>query len=643
MIYNEVRPRNFDEVKGQTLIVENIRNQSKRDQFFPVIILCGQYGSGKTTMARIIAMAANCEQKDANGNPCGTCDSCRAVLEHSTDGIIEIDGASNNGVEEVRKLLAQATTLGIFKHKIIVIDEAHMLTRNAFNALLITLENPPSHCIFILCTTDKDALPNTVISRAPVFTFGKIPDQIIRDHIIEVAEQNEIAITGDAAGLLARYADGAMRNALQMLEQMAMQKKDGAITEQDVIRVLGLSSIEQRGDFLEACLAGDVKGLCSSLQECESQGMALKTFVNDSLPMATDLLLLLAGSHVVGSTYYLEILKHLSAYGEREAGKLCRLLSKMTGDLSKERIVIDALTVFRQEQVRSTTIYPEEDIIRNRVAVPAESAPEEDQKGKEKPDFSSGFERVQEEMIPFEEPKTNDPEISLDDEMSGFGSIFEFGNLGGFTGLESSKRKAKGSDLKKMPSSVDLLSEASAETESLPNANARKEKEAGPEKDVMHADFDAAFTDGHQEKDSAEEDAANEEEVLSWEEMAQKGLVPSEVTFPTSGTADRVYEELSIRRAQQQSEMENTVPNQLEEEVETNILSPHTRADLIDANHELEVLLKNPGFKMVFQNAKVVNKDYQIYLVYDMKRYCIASEAFTLKKKGVHSVMAGDI
>lgn len=180
MIYNEVRPRNFDEVKGQTLIVENIRNQSKRDQFFPVIILCGQYGSGKTTMARIIAMAANCEQKDANGNPCGTCDSCRAVLEHSTDGIIEIDGASNNGVEEVRKLLAQATTLGIFKHKIIVIDEAHMLTRNAFNALLITLENPPSHCIFILCTTDKDALPNTVISRAPVFTFGKIPDQIIR-------------------------------------------------------------------------------------------------------------------------------------------------------------------------------------------------------------------------------------------------------------------------------------------------------------------------------------------------------------------------------------------------------------------------------------------------------------------------------
>lgn len=175
-----------------------------------------------------------------------------------------------------------------------------------------------------------------------------------------------------------------------------MQKKDGAITEQDVIRVLGLSSIEQRGNFLEACLAGDVKGLCSSLQECESQGMALKTFVNDCLPMATDLLLLLAGSHVVGSTYYLEILKHFSAYGEREAGKLCRLLSKMTGNLSKERIVIDALAVFRQEQVRSTTIYPEEDIIRNRVAVPAESAPEEDQKEKKNRIFhpdSNGYKK----------------------------------------------------------------------------------------------------------------------------------------------------------------------------------------------------------------------------------------------------------
>ena len=192
MIYNDMRPHRFDDVKGQTLVVENIRNQSKKNRFFPVFILCGQYGSGKTTMARIIAMAANCKHKDANGNPCGECDSCRAVLDHSPEGIIEIDGASNNGVEDVRRLLADAGTFGMFDKKVIVIDEAHMLSKSAFNALLITLENPPEHCIFILCTTEKDALPDTVVSRAPVYTFGKIADAVIKDHIMEVARKSNI-------------------------------------------------------------------------------------------------------------------------------------------------------------------------------------------------------------------------------------------------------------------------------------------------------------------------------------------------------------------------------------------------------------------------------------------------------------------
>ena len=195
MLYNAERPANFDQMIGQTLVVENIRNQSIKDQFFPVFILCGQYGSGKTTMARLIAMASNCEHKDEKGNPCGKCESCTAVLDHSPEGIIEIDGASNNGVDNVRKLLMQASTIGMFKKKVIVIDEAHMLSKSAFNALLITLENPPEHCIFILCTTEKEALPETVVSRAPVYMFGKIPDDLIKEHIQNVAGKNNINIT----------------------------------------------------------------------------------------------------------------------------------------------------------------------------------------------------------------------------------------------------------------------------------------------------------------------------------------------------------------------------------------------------------------------------------------------------------------
>lgn len=644
MIYNEVRPRNFDEVKGQALVVENIRNQSKKDHFFPVIILCGQFGSGKTTMARIIAMAANCEHKDENGNPCGVCDSCRAVLEHNTDGIIEIDGASNNGVEEVRKLLAQATTLGIFKRKIIVIDEAHMLTRNAFNALLITLENPPSHCIFILCTTDKDALPNTVLSRAPVFTFGKIPDHIIRDHILEVAKGNRIPITADAAGLLARYANGAMRNALQMLEQMAMQKKGEEITDQDIIRVLGISSVEQRGKFLEACLAGDVMALCAVLQECENQGLALKTFINDSLPMATDLLLFLAGSQVVGSAYYLETLDRLSKYGNMKAGKLCRLLSKMTGELSKERIIIDALAVFCRERMRETVICQEEQVARNKEALSNEELSGEDLKEEERPEIPIGFEQAQEDTIPFDQPKINNLEVSLNDEMSAFGSFFGFGNLGGLGSVDALHAKRKNPDSKDTLPTMDIFAGTADITAdsagSFPRETVLAKMEEMTEENAAGAELDEEPVSEQPNENPVAQDA--DEDGISWEEMAERGVVPSKVVIPEADTDDKIYEKLSARKAHQQSEMEDAVPESLKEK-ERSVHSPRTRADLIDANHELEALLKNPGFKMVFQYAKVVNKDYQIYLVYDLKRYCIASEAFTLKKKGVHSVMIGEI
>lgn len=350
MIYNEERPSNFDQMIGQELVVENIRNQSKRDHFFPVFILCGQYGSGKTTMARLIAMAANCEHKDENGNPCGECASCKAVMEHSADGIIEIDGASNNGVDNIRKLLNQAITVGVFKKKIFVIDEAHMLSKAAFNALLITLENPPEHCIFILCTTEKEALPETVVSRAPVYMFGKISDVQVKKHILTVAQKNEISITEDAAGLLSRYANGAMRNALQLLEHLSLQKEAGeAITDKDVVKLLGISSLEQRAAFLDGCLAMDVKDVALILKECERKGQSLRTFISDVLKMNTEVLLVKAGAEVVGTEHYLKDLHNLSSYPDTDIVKINKVLSAIaatpTNQLSVERIVTELISV----------------------------------------------------------------------------------------------------------------------------------------------------------------------------------------------------------------------------------------------------------------------------------------------------------
>ena len=366
MIYNAERPVNFDQMVGQTLVVENIRNQSIKDQFFPVFILCGQYGSGKTTMARIIAMAANCDHKDERGNPCGQCDSCRAVMEHSAEGIIEIDGASNNGVDNVRKLLMQASTIGIYKKKVIVIDEAHMLSKSAFNALLITLENPPEHCIFILCTTEKEALPETVVSRAPVYMFGKIPDDLIKAHILMVAGKNEICITEDAAGMLARYANGAMRNALQLLEHLSLQKlRNEEITDTDVIRILGLSSLEQRAEFLNGCLTCDLQKIIQTLRECERRGLSLRTFIQDVLEMNTDLLLCKAGAKIVGTHFYMEKIHELENVSNPSIIKANKMLSVIAATpnnlLSVERIVADAISVMHEpEPVIQTIIKAEE-------------------------------------------------------------------------------------------------------------------------------------------------------------------------------------------------------------------------------------------------------------------------------------------
>lgn len=696
MIYNEMRPHRFDDVKGQAFVVENVRNQSKRDRFFPVFILCGQYGSGKTTMARLIAMAANCSHKDANGNPCGECEACQAVLSHSPEGIIEIDGASNNGVEDVRKLLANAATLGIFKKKVIVIDEAHMLSKSAFNALLITLENPPEHCIFILCTTEKEALPDTVISRAPVYTFGKISDIVIKDHILEVAGKSGIHITADAAGMIARYADGAMRNALQILEHLSLQNDEGHITEQDVISILGLSSIEQQADFITACLQADIGRIYDILCDCEKSGIALATFMGDTLRMATDLLLYLAGSQVVGSTYYLERLEKLTAYGECDAGRLCRLFSRLTSSgnrfLSAERIVMEVLSVFRTEMaemrpvaVRKTmdkvpeVSQTEEEKAKDQVS----SIPEtketlenltpmqnEMDNSSEDPDKES-FKDTNEVEVPFEEEKQDTDSSSVN-----FNSMFGGMNLFGFSNVMSadSGKKAKKREKKAQsqengfgthfspvmvagktePESEELLPEierAESDPQELVNSGCEQKNSSS---DAVSAnatedpEMDEPYENGRIVSMRAMKETSDE---LAWEDMAKMGLMINSPSIPipeTEEELDKEYGSLTAKNLSQEqdevpaSEMESAGDTE-EEDLEEEDPPFRTKADLRKAEETLKVLLKNPGFRVCYNNAKVVMKDYEIFLVYKNSSYYIASKAFTSLKKGIHSVRDGEI
>ena len=697
MIYNEMRPHRFDDVKGQAFVVENVRNQSKRDRFFPVFILCGQYGSGKTTMARLIAMAANCTHKDENGNPCGECEACQAVLNHSPEGIIEIDGASNNGVEDVRKLLANADTLGIFKKKVIVIDEAHMLSKSAFNALLITLENPPEHCIFILCTTEKEALPDTVISRAPVYTFGKISDMVIKDHILEVARKSGIQITADAAGMIARYSDGAMRNALQILEHLSLQNDEGRITEQDVVSILGLSSIEQQADFITACLQADIGKIYDILCDCEKSGIALATFMGDTLRMATDLLLYLAGSQVVGSTYYLECLNKLTAYGESEAGRLCRLFSRLTSSgnrfLSAERIMMEVLSVFRTETaemrpvaVRKTmdavpkapqaeeekTKGPEVSVPETKEALESSDPIQNEIENSSKGPGKETFKDTNEAEVPFEEEKQDADVSSVN-----FNSMFGGMNLFGFSNVMSadSGKKAKKREKKTQSqesgfgmhfSPVTVAGKAEPESEKLPQPDiemtetnpqeslisdqeTESSSDTGLVNDPENAETDEeAYENGRVVSMRAMEETSDE---LAWEDMAKMGLMINSPSIPipeTEEELDKEYGGLSAKNLSQEqeevaaSEMASADETE-EEDLEEEDPPFRTKADLRKAEETLKALLKNPGFRVCYNNAKVVMKDYEIFLVYKNSSYYIASKAFTSLKKGIHSVREGEI
>ena len=644
MIYNAERPISFEQMIGQEMVVENIRNQSIRNSFFPVFILCGQYGSGKTTMARIISMAANCEKKDERGNPCGVCDSCQAVLNHSSEGIIEVDGASNNGIESIRKLLEQASVMGLYNKKVIVIDEAHKLSNAAFNALLITLENPPSHCIFILCTTEKDALPDTIVSRAPVYNFSKIQDDLIKKHVLEVALKNKIAISEDAAGILARYSNGAMRNALQLLEHLSIQKlSEEVIEEKDVVKTLGLSSMEQRAAFLESILGADIQESVKILRECEQSGRSLRTFIQDVLEMNTDLLLCRAGSDVVGTKFYKMKLKELCAYSNMTIVRANRMLSTIAATpanlLSTERIVADIVSVMyetpcvieetRKESANQSITLKE--VHNPTIAVSEGNENLKEEAVKEKDDkvnadddsvnghTKDGFCDVTDETeIPFKviEAEEGDDKTEADNNTTvSFDSFSFFG--GGFfdSGFGMQPQKTK----EKQESSVNLLYSAAVVSATISTSESEKEEDTSLDGENLETTDEVVVVSKDEQVQSFKDSyPPNMEGRMRWDEAAKLGLVleKEKITLPrpeTSEQLDAMYEA-----------MEASYEESTEEETEDYA----SRMDLEEARAELSRLLKNPGFKILYNKAKVVEEKNQIHLYFDNQSLSVAIKIF---------------
>lgn len=338
---NQVRPHTFDEVVGQKAIVDNIRQQSIRKKFFQAYTLCGQFGSGKTTIARIIQLAVNCQHVDDRGNPCLQCECCKSILAGASGDIVEIDAASNTGVDNIRALKEEVNYLPSFlTKKVYIIDEVQRLSSGAFDALLKILEEPPEEVIFVLCTTERNKIPKTILSRTAVYNFGCISSEDIVTHLVNVCGRYDITFEREALALIARNSQGAMRNALSMLEQIS---NAGNVTVQAVSGMLGIADSGKVASLLSTMLAADEKEAVSAVMELLDGGVEPFSMISDMLEMLSDCVVFSFGGVVSGTQEYKN---SVQALVEKYAtGQFNQLVPKLLSLGNKYRALPDRSTL----------------------------------------------------------------------------------------------------------------------------------------------------------------------------------------------------------------------------------------------------------------------------------------------------------
>lgn len=319
------RPQTFPEVVGQEHITRTLQNAIRANRLAQAYLLVGPRGIGKTSTARILAKALNC-QKGTSPDPCGVCDACKEIAEGNSLDVLEIDGASNNGVENIRDLREKAQYAPARgPYKVFLIDEVHMLTLGAFNALLKTLEEPPEHVKFIFATTEAQKVPATITSRCQRFDLKRIPDHLIARHLLMIAEKEGFSLAGDAADAIARGADGGLRDAESMLDQL-VAFCGNTITGADVLEVFGFTSRETIDDLLRCLLTGDVTPALATIGSLDETGKDLSRVIEDMIDRLRDLLVaratdnkadpLLEPAEHVSRERLLELLEH---FAEAEA------------------------------------------------------------------------------------------------------------------------------------------------------------------------------------------------------------------------------------------------------------------------------------------------------------------------------------
>lgn len=280
-LYRKFRPENFKDVKGQEHIVTTLKNQIAAQRIGHAYLFCGTRGTGKTTIAKLFAKTVNCENPQ-DGNPCGECSSCKAIAAGASMNVMEIDAASNNGVENIREIISDVSySPANGRYKVYIIDEVHMLSIGAFNALLKTLEEPPSYCIFILATTEVHKIPITILSRCQRYDFKRITIDTISDRLHELMETEKVEVEEKALRYVAKTADGSMRDALSLLDQCIAFHFGQKLTYDMVLDVLGAVDTVVFSRLLREILDRNVLGCIDLLEEIVMQGRELTQFVSD--------------------------------------------------------------------------------------------------------------------------------------------------------------------------------------------------------------------------------------------------------------------------------------------------------------------------------------------------------------------------
>ena len=344
-LYRKYRSQNFSQLVGQEVIARTLKQAVEQDKISHAYLFSGPRGTGKTSVAKIFAKAMNCPNQEG-GEPCNNCYICQAVTEGSLEDVIEMDAASNNGVDEIRDIRDKSTYApSIAQYKVYIIDEVHMLSTGAFNALLKTLEEPTPNVVFILATTELHKIPATILSRVQRFEFKSIKTQDIRDHIFQILEKEGIDYETEAVEIIARRAEGGMRDALSILDQALSLTQEATLTTAVSEEITGTISLSALDHYVAALAQKDVPGALQNLDLIFENGKSMTRFVVDLLQYLRDILIVQVGGE---NTHHSDAFERNLALPQDVLFEMISLATKSLADIKaslQPKIYAEMMTI----------------------------------------------------------------------------------------------------------------------------------------------------------------------------------------------------------------------------------------------------------------------------------------------------------